>query len=243
VTIFLRSALFNAAVFVLTWMVILGSLPLLAAPRAVLREVLRVWARAIVWLLRAVCGVRVELRGLERIPQGGCVLAAKHQSAFDTAIWIALLPDAAYVLKRELLAIPVYGWLARKARMIPVDRKGGGAALRAMLRQAVEAVGRGPPGGDLPRGHPHRARGARALPAGRGRHRRRDLGARAAGGDRQWADLGAAGLPEAPGDHPRVGAAAAARRAQPARHDGGAGNRDRDGNRCAAGGACGQVCA
>jgi 1-acyl-sn-glycerol-3-phosphate acyltransferase len=143
VTIFLRSALFNAAVFVLTWTVILGSLPLLVAPRAALREVLRVWARAIVWLLRAVCGVRVELRGLERIPQGGCVLAAKHQSAFDTAIWVALLPDAAYVLKRELLSIPVYGWLARKARMIPVDRKGGGGALRAMLRQAVEAVAAG----------------------------------------------------------------------------------------------------
>ncbi len=142
-TIFLRSALFNAAVFVLTWTVILGSLPLLVAPRAALREVLRVWARAIVWLLRAVCGVRVELRGLERIPQGGCVLAAKHQSAFDTAIWVALLPDAAYVLKRELLSIPVYGWLARKARMIPVDRKGGGGALRAMLRQAVEAVAAG----------------------------------------------------------------------------------------------------
>ncbi len=139
----LRSAVFNAAVFVLTWTVILAGVPLLAAPRAVIRRYLRGWARTVIWLLRAICGVRVELRGMERIPQGGCVLAAKHQSAFDTAIWLACLPDAAYVLKRELLAIPVYGWLARKSRMIPVDRNGGGAALRAMLRQAVEAVAAG----------------------------------------------------------------------------------------------------
>jgi 1-acyl-sn-glycerol-3-phosphate acyltransferase len=143
VSTFLRSALFNAIVFVLTWTVMLLSLPLLAAPRAALREVVRFWARSVIALLRAVCGVRVELRGQTNIPPGGCVLAAKHQSAFDTAIWVALLPDAAYVLKRELLSIPVYGWLARKAGMIPVDRKGGGAALRAMLRQAVAAVAEG----------------------------------------------------------------------------------------------------
>jgi 1-acyl-sn-glycerol-3-phosphate acyltransferase len=139
----LRSAIFNALVFVLTWTVMLLSLPLLAAPRAALHAVLRVWARIVIWLLRAVCGVRVEMRGLGHIPPGGCVLAAKHQSAFDTAIWLALLPDAAYVLKRELLSIPVYGWLARKAEMIPVDRTGGGAALRAMLRQAVAALAAG----------------------------------------------------------------------------------------------------
>lgn len=142
-TTILRSALFNAVVFVLTWTTMLLSLPLLVAPRAALREVVRAWARAVIALLRAICGVRVELRGRENIPPGGCVLAAKHQSAFDTAIWVALLPDAAYVLKRELLSIPVYGWLARKAGMIPVDRKGGAAALRAMLRQAVEAVAEG----------------------------------------------------------------------------------------------------
>lgn len=141
--ILLRSALFNAAVFVLTWMVMILGLPLLAAPRQAMLAWLRFWARSVVLLLRLLCGVRVELRGRENIPDGGCVLAAKHQSAFDTVIWLALVPDAAYVLKRELLSIPLFGWLARKAQMIPVDRAGGGAALRAMLRQAVEAVAEG----------------------------------------------------------------------------------------------------
>jgi 1-acyl-sn-glycerol-3-phosphate acyltransferase len=234
--------LFNAAVFVLTWTVMLLSLPLLAAPRRALREVLRFWARAVIVLLRAICGVRVELRGREHIPPGGCVLAAKHQSAFDTAIWVALLPDAAYVLKRELLSIPVYGWLVRKARMIPVDRTAA-APRCGHAAPGGGGGGGGPPGGDLPRGHPHRARGARALPAGRGRHRRRDSAPVlpvATDSGRIW---GRRAFRKHPGIIRVSGAAAAARRAQPRRHDGGAGNRDRDGNRCAAGGACGQVCA
>jgi 1-acyl-sn-glycerol-3-phosphate acyltransferase len=136
----LRSALFNVAFFGLTAVTVVLALPLLALPRAAIRETARLWARMVLGLLRAICGVRVELRGMERIPEGGAVLAAKHQSAFDTIVWLALLPDAAYVLKRELLAIPVYGWHARKLGMIPVDRAGGGAALRAMLRRAVAAV-------------------------------------------------------------------------------------------------------
>jgi 1-acyl-sn-glycerol-3-phosphate acyltransferase len=106
--------------------------------------VLRLWSRAVVWLLRATCGVRLELRGMENLPPGPCVIAAKHQSAFDTIVWLGLLPDPAYVLKKELLSIPLYGWHVRKMAMIPVDRDGGGSALRTMLRtaQGVLADGR-----------------------------------------------------------------------------------------------------
>jgi 1-acyl-sn-glycerol-3-phosphate acyltransferase len=71
------------------------------------------------------------------------VIAAKHQSAFDTVVWLHLLPDVAYVLKKELLSIPIYGWHVRKSEMIPVDRAGGGAALRTMLRGAQKALAEG----------------------------------------------------------------------------------------------------
>lgn len=138
-----RSAVFNVLIVILTLGMAFLCLPLLLAPRRVVREAMRLWARGVIGLLRVVCGVRVELRGLANIPPGGVVLAAKHQSAFDTAIWLAVLPDAVYVLKRELLAIPLYGWHARKAEMIPVDRAGGGGALRGMLRAAVAAVAEG----------------------------------------------------------------------------------------------------
>ncbi len=139
----LRSAVFNLAFFGFTGLLAVAALPLLAAPRRAMRGVVRVWGVGTLWLLRTICGVRVELRGLHHIPPGAVVLASKHQSAFDTVVWCALLPDVAYVLKKELLAIPLYGWHARKARMIPVDRAGGGPALKAMLRAAQAALAEG----------------------------------------------------------------------------------------------------
>lgn len=139
----LRSLLFNICFFSLTAVLSLMAVPLLAAPRGAVVGMARLWAGSVVWLLRVVCGVRLELRGMDRIPPGAVVLAAKHQSAFDTIVWLTLLPDAAYVLKKELLSIPLYGWLAHKAGMIPVDRAGGGAALRAMLRAAQAALAAG----------------------------------------------------------------------------------------------------
>jgi 1-acyl-sn-glycerol-3-phosphate acyltransferase len=143
VTILLRSLLFNIGFFALTAVMGTFMVPLLLASRRTMLSAIGVWARAVLWLLRVTIGVRVELRGMERIPPGAVVIAAKHQSAFDTVVWLALLPDVAYVLKKELLLVPLYGWHAKKAGMIPVDRSGGGSALRAMLRGAQDALAAG----------------------------------------------------------------------------------------------------
>jgi 1-acyl-sn-glycerol-3-phosphate acyltransferase len=68
------------------------------------------------------------------------IVACKHQSAWDTFIFYLLARDPAYVMKKELMLIPVYGWLARKQRMIPIDRKAGAGALRGLLRAAEAAL-------------------------------------------------------------------------------------------------------
>lgn len=141
--ILFRAYLFNLAFFGLTLVVTFFALPLLLAPREGIMTVARLWARAVIALLRIIVGVRLEVRGMEHIPPGPVVIAAKHQSAFDTIVWLTLLPDIAYVLKKELLSIPLYGWHARKMGMIPVDRAGGGPALRAMLRGAQAALEEG----------------------------------------------------------------------------------------------------
>ncbi len=141
----LRSLLFNLCFFALTALIGIVALPLLVAPPSAMRRVVRFWGRSVIVMLRRICGVRVAVRGLEHIPPGAAVIVSKHQSAFDTIIWCALLPDVAYVLKKELLAIPVYGWHARHVGMIPVDRAGGGPALKAMLRAAQAALGAGRP--------------------------------------------------------------------------------------------------
>lgn len=141
--ILLRACLFNLAFFGLTSLVTFVALPLLVAPREAIMTVARLWARAVIVLLRVIVGVRLEVRGMEHIRPGPVVIAAKHQSAFDTIVWLTLLPNMAYVMKKELLSIPLYGWHARKMGMIPVDRAGGGPALRAMLRGAQTALEEG----------------------------------------------------------------------------------------------------
>jgi 1-acyl-sn-glycerol-3-phosphate acyltransferase len=90
--------------------------------------------------LRAICGLDYEIRGLDNLPPGPAIFAAKHQSAFDTMVFTRFLPDAAYVLKKELLAVPCFGWYLRHSGMIPVDRAGGSRALKEMIAAARQAA-------------------------------------------------------------------------------------------------------
>lgn len=141
--IWVRSALFNALFYLSTAVIGIGALPLLLTDRRYLRRAVKAWAQVVVWLLQVVCNVRVEVRGRENLRPGPMVIASKHQSAFDTLIWFTLVPDVTYVLKQELTRIPVYGWHAMALGHISVDRSGGGAALRGMLRQAADVLAKG----------------------------------------------------------------------------------------------------
>jgi 1-acyl-sn-glycerol-3-phosphate acyltransferase len=144
----LRSALFNLVFLggtVLT--VLLGTL-LLPAPARVMLRFIRAWASLVLAALRGICGIRVEVTGRENLPAGDCIIAAKHQSAFDTVVWLTLLPpgrDPAYVLKQELADIPLWGRLAARCGHIAVDRAAGASALRALVRAAQAALAAGRP--------------------------------------------------------------------------------------------------
>ncbi len=111
-------------------------LPLLLFPHRVARVAVRLWSRSILFGLRLICGVRCEVRGIERVPPGSILVAAKHQSTLDTILPFAALPDPCFALKAELLRLPFYGWFAARAGMIPIDRGGHSTALRALVRQA-----------------------------------------------------------------------------------------------------------
>jgi 1-acyl-sn-glycerol-3-phosphate acyltransferase len=126
VLVIIRSVLFNV-LFYLNMVVLMC----LALP-----TVVRFWARSNNWLLRIFCGITVELRGLERIPPGPLLVAAKHQSLWETFALVPLFADPAFILKRELMWVPLFGWLARKAQMIPVDRGAGSQALAAIAASA-----------------------------------------------------------------------------------------------------------
>jgi 1-acyl-sn-glycerol-3-phosphate acyltransferase len=131
-----RSLLFNLIFYVVTTaFVVLGS-PLLLAPRDWAMAALKVHSRTCLWLLQTIVGTKMEVRGLENVPQGACLVASKHQSAWETFALIPLFRDPALLMKRELFWIPFHGWFSKKFGMIPVDRDKGPAALRNMLREA-----------------------------------------------------------------------------------------------------------
>jgi 1-acyl-sn-glycerol-3-phosphate acyltransferase len=138
--LWLRSALFNVLFFSWSALVLALSLPLALVPRAAMMWCARRLASGTVDLLKVIVGLRHELRGDVSLLQQPVIVACKHQSAWDTFIFYLLARDPAYVMKKELMLIPVYGWLARKQRMIPIDRKAGAAALRGLLRAAEAAL-------------------------------------------------------------------------------------------------------
>jgi len=136
--ILLRSALFNLCFFTTTFFLTLyGTAVRLIAPHCVI-GVVKAWARLQLAALRAICGIRWEVTG--ELPAGPALIASHHESAFDTLIWFILLPRPAYVLKQELTRIPLFGRLTRPAGMIAVDRRGGGAAMRRLIRDAAGAA-------------------------------------------------------------------------------------------------------
>src|SRR5262245_276316 len=138
-----RSLLFNILFYVTTTLfVVLGS-PLFFAPRRWAMAALAVHGRFELWLLKIICGIKLEVRGREKLPQEACLVAAKHQSAWETFGLIPLFRDPALLMKRELFWIPFHGWFSHKFGMIPVDRDKGPAALRRMVREAKLRVAQG----------------------------------------------------------------------------------------------------
>jgi 1-acyl-sn-glycerol-3-phosphate acyltransferase len=139
----LRRFLYAAWYYGWTAVLCLVFVPAWVLPRPVLMFGISIWSKLLTWGMRVIGGVRVEIRGLERLPRGGVLLAAKHQSMFDIIPPFAFLPDACFVLKKELLAIPVFGRHCIKAGMIAVDREAHAKALRDLVAAARERLGQG----------------------------------------------------------------------------------------------------
>ncbi len=98
----------------------------------------RLWARYFMWCVRHILGIEIVLRGA--LPQHKGIVAVKHQSAFETIAMLALFERPAVVLKAELTRIPVWGFVARRQGVIPVEREASGKAMRTMMRAADAAT-------------------------------------------------------------------------------------------------------
>ncbi|NPU66212.1 1-acyl-sn-glycerol-3-phosphate acyltransferase [Bradyrhizobium sp. 83012] len=143
VSIFLRSLLFNILFYPNFVFWLLVALPTLAMPRKALLRVANWWAQSNILLMRVVCNIRVEYRGAEKIPKGPLIVAAKHQSMWETISLLHFFDQPFFVLKRELLRIPLFGQYLVKANMVAIDRSSGARALKQVMRRAAEEVKHG----------------------------------------------------------------------------------------------------
>lgn len=128
--------LFISMFIVWTIFFVLGS-PLLLLPKRVALQTCQSFGHVMIFLLRVIGGVRTEIRGLEKLPKGGYILASKHQSEWETFVIGYMINWPMFVIKKELLSVPFFGWFMRRSGLIAVDRKATGGVMRQMVKQAL----------------------------------------------------------------------------------------------------------
>ncbi|MEM9104236.1 MAG: 1-acyl-sn-glycerol-3-phosphate acyltransferase [Pseudomonadota bacterium] len=134
--IFLRSALFNLLFYLnLIVQMIIFTPPYFLMRRKAAWVIPKNWVRSNHWLLEKVVGTTHTLEGVENIPQGGYIIAPKHQSFWDAYALLPYLDDPFYILKRELVWIPLFGWYVAKMRMVPINRGSREKVMPAVLEK------------------------------------------------------------------------------------------------------------
>ncbi|QLP96758.1 MAG: 1-acyl-sn-glycerol-3-phosphate acyltransferase [Rhodoblastus sp.] len=176
----LRSLLFNVVFYVNLVVLVFLGIPRMFMGRQSVENLARLWARTSLWWARVICDMRFEVRGLENIPDGAVIVAAKHQSVWETYVLTLFLKDFSYVLKRELTWIPLFGWYLIAGEQIAIDRSKGSSALSQVSAAATKLLAEGrqlfifPEGTRRPAGappaykygvaHVYATTGARCLP-------------------------------------------------------------------------------
>ena len=141
--IVLRSCLFAAVQILVTppfAVVALLTFPLNPVTRY---RIISLWARFLVLTAEVICGIQYRVIGAEHVPPGPCVVLSKHQSAWETLAFQVIFPPQVYVIKRELLWIPFFGWGLAMVSPIAIDRRAGMRAMRQMLEQGKDRLASG----------------------------------------------------------------------------------------------------
>ncbi len=153
-----RSVFYLFVFLVWTLLVTILGLPLLLTREGALSTT-RFWAHGVRYLARWIVGIRFEIRGQNHLPNGPCIIASQHQSAFETYLLFLLFKHPVFILKDSLQSIPLIGWYIKRGGLIAIDRDAGASAMRRVLRAADEAIAHGetilifPEGTRTPAGH------------------------------------------------------------------------------------------
>jgi len=139
-----RSCLFTASFYSVTFILIVLTLPFyFLLPRMGAWAVARFWIRTTLFLAKYIAGISYRIEGEENIPEGACIIAAKHQSAWETMALLLHFSDPALILKRELMYIPLFGWYMAKVGVIPINRGTPLKAMKAVIKGAKEKAAAG----------------------------------------------------------------------------------------------------
>ncbi|MCL1886973.1 MAG: 1-acyl-sn-glycerol-3-phosphate acyltransferase [Betaproteobacteria bacterium] len=141
---FLRSFLFLSVLYIFTpvWAII--CLLAFFLPYKMRFYLATCWNRTVVWLAKYICGIRYQIIGYENLPNEPVILLSKHQSAWETIFLLYAMPrPLVFVIKRELLRIPFFGWTLALLRMIPIDRSHGARAFRKVIEQGRKRLADG----------------------------------------------------------------------------------------------------
>ena len=140
----LRSTIFH----LILWLATISLLPTLlllgiGSSQPARNRLLSFYARFVLWLLKVVVGLDYQVQGRENIPADSAVILCKHQSIWETFALQGIFPPQTWVLKQELLRIPVFGWGLLRADAIAIDRSAGTRSLRAVIEQGTDRLQKG----------------------------------------------------------------------------------------------------
>lgn len=141
--LFLRSLIFATGQWLFT--PIFCTFALFTLPISPVRrnEILSFWARSMLWWLKVTCNITYQVKGTEKIPSTPCVILAKHQSAWETLAFQEIFPSLVFVMKRELLWIPFFGWGLAMTSPIAINRSAGREALKQLVNVGKERLKKG----------------------------------------------------------------------------------------------------
>ena len=143
VVLTVRAWLFYVGLFALTIPFSLLAILLIPLPAVMRSRWVSGWAHAVIWWLKVTCNLRYEVTGREHIPATPSIILAKHQSAWETIALQSIFPPQVWVLKRELLMIPFFGWGLWAVGSIPIDRSSGREALKKLVSHGKDRLKRG----------------------------------------------------------------------------------------------------
>jgi 1-acyl-sn-glycerol-3-phosphate acyltransferase len=138
--LYIRSVVFTLVMITTVPLFVVPGLLLYPFPYKVRYGFLSLWAKSVVVWLRLICNLKHEVVNRENIPDGPAIIFCKHQSAWETIALQAIFPPQVWVLKHELIKVPIFGWALAMLESIAIDRASGRKAVEQIVEQGIQRL-------------------------------------------------------------------------------------------------------